>query len=295
MNIPSRGPITMPRPHIEFIQSQALPFTQGLYGGSRPEVCMRLLSIDTEGGDASTVLRYPPGYVRSTPEYLTADEEFFVLEGALQINGRLYTKHHYAHLPKGYWRASQSSATGAVVLTFFDREPHAVEADGHGRDLDTRRLVEHIDTLTHPAMTAVAEEMDTPDWDPTGTFHKTLYEDPDTGERTWLIGMMAHWSTKLCETHPVVEEEFSILGDLCFPMGNFRDGAYFWRPPGIEHGPFATWGGTLHLVRCKGGPFATTWSESEGPVWHPEYQPILPPGYVDDPKALQRLDHEPNY
>ena len=285
----------MSRPHIEFVQSQVLPFESGLYGGSRPNVEMRILSIDDETGAASTQLRYPPGYVRSEPEYLTADEELFVLEGTLEINGQRFSKHHYAHLPKGYLRSSQSSTHGAVVLTFFDCEPIGETGDSPGPGFDATRLVEHIDTLRHPAMTAVAEEMNTPDWDPTGTFHKTLYEDPYSGERTWLIGMMPHWSTTLCETHPVVEEEFSILGDLCFPMGTFRDGAYFWRPPGIEHGPFATWGGTLHLVRCKGGPFATTWSESPGPVWHPKYEPILPSGYTNDSATMSSLDREPNY
>ena len=36
----------MARPHIEFVQSQVLPFRKGLYGGSRPDVEMRILSID---------------------------------------------------------------------------------------------------------------------------------------------------------------------------------------------------------------------------------------------------------
>ena len=285
----------MGRPHIEFIQSQVLPFSAGLYGGSRPEVGMRILSIDAEQGDASTQLRYPPGWQRNEPEYLLEDEEFFVLEGSLQINGRLYTKHHYAHLPKGYLRNTQSSATGAVVLTFFSGEPKAVVADEAGTMFDPRRLVEQVDTLKAPAMTMVADEMDTPDWDPTGSFHKSLFEDPYTGERTWLIGMMPHWSTDLCETHPVVEEEFAVLGDLCFPMGVFRDGGYFWRPPGIEHGPFCTWGGALHLIRCKGGPFATEWTQSTGPVWDPEYDPILPEDYRQYAAKSAEYDREPGY
>lgn len=285
----------MARSHVEFVQSQILPFQVGLYGGARPEVEMRILSIDEQAGDASTQLRYPPGWQKSTPEYLLEDEEFFVLEGSLQINGRIYGKHHYAHLPKGYLRTSQSSPNGAVVLTFFSGEPRAVAAEENGAMFDPRRLVEQIDTLHAPAMSMVSEDMDTPDWDPTGTFHKSLYEDPDTGERTWLIGMMPHWSTNLCETHPVVEEEFAVLGDLCFPMGVFRDGGYFWRPPGIEHGPFCTWGGALHLIRCKGGPFATQWSESPGPIWQPEYQPILPEQYEQFRTLADTYDREPNY
>ena len=36
----------MARPHIEFIQSQVLPFSRGLYGGARPDVEVRTLSLD---------------------------------------------------------------------------------------------------------------------------------------------------------------------------------------------------------------------------------------------------------
>ena len=285
----------MARPHIEFIQSQVLPFTQGLYGGARPEVEMRILSIDDEAGDASTMLRWPTGFTRTEPEHIDCDEEFLVLEGSIEINGHLYRKHDYAHLPRGYLRTSQSSEKGAVTLTFFSAEPHAIASESPGNGFDPKRLVEHIETRTYETMTNVGESFDTPDWDPTGTFHKLLYLDPYTEERTWIIGMAPNWSTNLCEVHPVVEEEFSILGDLCFPVGNFRDGAYFWRPPGIQHGPFASWGGTLHIVRCKGGPFATEWVEGDPPDWYPEYNPILPPEYEAHVKAGVNYNREPNY
>ncbi len=282
------------RPHIEFIQSQVLPFNKGLYGGARPDVDVRILSIDNEHGDSSTMIRYPKGWERTEPEYLSVDEEFFVLEGAIMINGIAYRKHDYAHLPGGFLRTSQSSKDGAVVLTFFSGEPAVVASDVPGNSFDGARLVEHINTRTHETMIAVATRMKTPGWDASGTFHKNLFEDPNTRERTWIIGMMPHWQTSLCEIHPVVEEEFAILGDLCFPMGVFRDGAYFWRPPDIQHGPFATWGGALHLIRCKGGPFATEWVESDGPDWYPDYNPILPPDYQQYVEADVNR-REPNY
>tara|TARA_B110000438_G_C15707041_1_gene603631 strand:- start:175 stop:1032 length:858 start_codon:yes stop_codon:yes gene_type:complete len=285
----------MARDHVEFVQSQVLPFSKGLYGGARPELDMRILSIDNEAGDASTMLKWPAEWSRTEPEHLDCDEEFLVLEGSIEINGNLYRKHDYAHLPQGYLRTSQSSEKGAVTLSFFSSEPHSIQSDLAGNGFDPKRLVEHIETITHEAMTDVGEKFDTPDWDPAGTFHKSLYEDPYTGERTWMIGMAPHWSTNLCEVHPVVEEEFSILGDLCFPLGNFRDGAYFWRPPGIQHGPFASWGGSLHIVRCKGGPFATEWVEGDPPDWYPEYNPVLPPQYEKHVKAGVNYDREPNY
>jgi len=177
----------MARPHVEFVQSQVLPFTQGLYGGSRPDVEMRILSMDNEGGDASTMIRWPAGWARTESEHLDCDEEFLVLEGSLEINGKLYRKHDYAHLPSGYLRTNQLCARGAVTISFFSSGPHVIQSESAGNGFDATRLVEHIETRTFKTMTDVAESFDTPDWDPTGTFHKLLYQDPYTGERTWMI------------------------------------------------------------------------------------------------------------
>ena len=285
----------MPRPHIEFIQSQVLPFRQGLYGGARPTVSVRILSMDDSDGSSSTMVRYPAGWDAGDSHVLTADEELFVLEGALQINGRSYRKHAYAHLPAGYLRSSFNSPSGAVVLTFFSAEPCSAPAGAGDAEFDSRRLVEYIDTRSMPGQTGKRKHMNSGDWDPTGTVHKKLYEDPDSGELTWLIGLMPYWSSGQAEVHPVCEEEFAVLGDICFPNGVMRDGGYFWRPPGIEHGPFATWGGTLHLCRCKGGAFKTELRESDPPNWYPDYQPILPPEYQRYVNQARDNNREPNF
>lgn len=281
----------MTRAHVEFIQGQIVPFERGLFGGARPEVMCRTLSRDDESGAASTILKYPPGWRQHGPGTLAADEELFVLEGALEINGKRYGKHVFAHLPAGYQRQSMSSADGAVVLTFFSAEPKSVSA----RTFDPRRLVEYLDTRRMPGLTGKRPHMNSGDWDPSGTIHKSLYADPETGERTWLIGMMPYWWTNKAEIHPVVEEEFAIMGDICFPLGVMRAGGYFWRPPGIKHGPFATWGGALHLCRCKGGPFATTWVETDGPDWDPPYTPILDERTRALLTAAPNYDREPGY
>ena len=155
----------MARPHIEFVQSQVLPFSKGLYGGSRPEVQMRILSIDNDFGDASTMIRWPAGWSRTEPEYYDCDEEFLVLEGSLEINGNIYRKHDYAHLSKGYLRKSQSCNSGAVRISFFSSEPHAILADSAGNGFDAKRLVERIETRTYETLAhdSVGESFDTPD------------------------------------------------------------------------------------------------------------------------------------
>ena len=280
----------MARPHIEFIQSQVLPYAQDRYN-ARSGASVRILSEDPEDGAASTMIRYPSGWSLAAPQSLAADEELFVLEGSISINGQTYDKHHYAHLPSGYVRQTMTSETGAVVLTFFSREPDVAKETA----FNEARLVEHLDTRAMPGQTGKRKHMKSGDWDPSGTVHKTLFLDPDTEERTWLIGLMPYWHSPMIEKHPVVEEEFAVLGDICFPNGVMRDGGYFWRPPGIEHGPFGTWGGTLHLCRCKGGPFSAEVRDGGSPNWTPSYDPILPDHLKPFVEAGHNFDAEPNH
>jgi len=280
----------MARPHIEFIQSQVLPFLPDVYE-QRPSVDVRTLSRDPEDGAASTILRYSPGWQLATPQALTCHEELFVLSGALEINGRTYSKHCYAHLPAGYSRNTMSSPQGAVVLTFFSAEPEAGPSAAYHPD----RLVEFLDTRAMEGQTGKRKHMKSGDWDPSGTVHKTLYVDPETGERTWLIGLMPYWFSPMIEKHPVAEEEFAVLGDICFPNGIMRDGGYFWRPPDIEHGPFGTWGGTLHLCRCKGGAFSADVRDGGEPNWAPTYDPIIPDELRAHVEAAKNYDLEPNH
>ena len=104
------------RPHSEFFQSQWLPWLASDLGGMRPDVLVRTLSLDSDSGACSLIVRYPPGYC-CVAHTLDVDEEFFVLSGALRIGEQEYAAHTYAHLPRLYPRAAISSGAGADVLT----------------------------------------------------------------------------------------------------------------------------------------------------------------------------------
>jgi hypothetical protein len=137
----------MARPHILFVQAQDLPWRSGLYSGARTEVSSKILSIDEAGTDATTIVRYPAGWSRPHPEHLTVHEEFLVLDGALEINGRVYTAQNYGFFPAGFVRTSAAAPNGATVLTMFYDAPQVVEgvpATPH----DPALLVEHVDPLT---------------------------------------------------------------------------------------------------------------------------------------------------
>ncbi len=270
----------MTRPHIEYIQAQGLPWRRGLYGRARPDVRTRILSIDRKNGDSSVLIKYPAGWKRTKKEYLTADEELFVLDGALKIAGIEYGKHCYAYLPAGYERPRASSKEGAVVLTFFNATPTAVAGRAPKGMMKKKRLVELLDTGDMPwdAMPG-GGEMD-PEIGGMNAI-KTLRIDHETEDFTFLYGAMPQshpdgWTGKI-ETHPVVEEMYLISGELAGNTGIMRPGAYFWRPPGILHGPYGTETGAFGFFRTLGGMLVNIWTDYEVKfTYDPRYKPALP-------------------
>ncbi len=172
----------MSRPFIEFVQVQALPWRRGIPGQVRRKVETRVLSVDADTGASSVLVRYPPGWEQNDPQCLDTDEEFFVLGGELSIGKSVYGPRTYAHLPAGYHRPTMTSPHGAVVLTFFEGEPQAVDAaDGV---VDSPRLVERRDALDGDWGGAFHPQF------PPGAGRKWLRRDPRDGEETWILGAM---------------------------------------------------------------------------------------------------------
>lgn len=270
----------MPRPHTEFIQAQALPWkTLGPYA-SRPGIEAKALSFDPESRAVTAILRYPAGWTFERTHYLDSDEEFFVLSGALVVNGESYAPGDYAYLPAGYPRERMYSSTGADVLTFYEGPHRNVFKEAPPGLFDARKLIVKKSTSAMewegPRDPIVAATAAAPR-------RKSLRDDPATGDQTWILAMNADDPAKMThqrtETHPVVEEHFLLAGEISMHCGVMRPGAYFWRPPGIEHGPVGTREGFTGFFRTKGGPLSTRWSDEAKPiVWEAPYAPFLPPG-----------------
>ena len=263
----------MPRPHIEFIQQQDLPFDAvQLAGGARPDVGVKRLSVDADTGATSSLVEVPAGWSRPASGSFDVDEELYVLSGDLTISGVRYTEHTYAFLPAGYVRADSFSEGGALLLAFSSGQPHW-HSDPAAAGTDGRRLVTYLNLFDGP-------------W--TGNFHprfpagagrKWLRRDPVTTDESWILGTLALRNGRRPEKHPVVEEMYLIAGELVGPQGVMRPGAYFWRPPEVWHGPYGSKTGCLMLFRTVGGPLSTVYTETELDFeWNPDgYHPILPP------------------
>lgn len=274
-----------------FVQAQMIPWRSGPHGGARADVDHKLLSVDDTDLSSTCILRYPAGWTRSTAEYLTTHEEFLVLDGCLEINGRRYERHHYGFLPAGFVRERALSSHGAVLLTMFYGAPLAGVGSSPG--FDPKLLVEHVDPL---AM----------DWDPglvdpqlsKGVAIKPLRTDPYTGETSFLYCSPPHrvppGMAKPQWTHPMVEELYTLEGDYVWgDLGRMQRGGYCWWRENIYHGPAGTDTGYNLFVRTVNGPLVNTFATEKKPfAWDPPHQPMLPPELAPYGQPLPKT---PNY
>ena len=262
------------RPHIEFVQAQNLPWQPAPNGDVRSGAEYKTLSRDAFDGACSCLIRYPAGWTRVADEAIAAAEEFYVLDGALEIDGQVYSADHYGHIPAHWPRSSMVSPLGAVVLTFFDARP---ECSPPQAKPEPGESPQHIDVLHKPWDMSLND----PKLAHLGISRKDLRLGAD-GSRTLLSMILPHsepvGSQGPRELHPIVEECFMLSGSLIGPPGDMLPGAYFWRPPGIEHGPYGTRWGCVALIRFVGGRHVNVWSEDESPFdFNTPYRPVLPP------------------
>lgn len=270
----------MGRPHVEFIQTQSLPWKTNCFRHLASNVEVKILSRDADTGAASAILRIPAGWEQEGASALNADEEFFVLNGSLDLNNQTYGLHCYAYLPAGYKREAASSVNGADVIVFFSCEPdRSAPSDEQETDV-YNRAVPFLDTFE---MQWHSENMD-PEYGDSGLCWKILRHDENSRDVTMLVSSRPHFHPKNWrgpqEMHDCVEETFLLSGDYLGDRGIMEAGTYFWRPPGIKHGPYGSRGGNLGLFRTLGADLVNNWTDNIVELTrNPAYDPVIP----DDP------------
>ena len=271
----------MARPPIDYLQTQALPWQPSPWP-FLPGCQVKTLSRDPDSGAASLLVRYPSGWSAPAPGPLGTTEELFVLDGLLVLDGRRYGQDCYGWFPPGRRHAVRTAPDGAVALQFFGAEPEcgsgaprparpAAEGEGDGELIDSFALEWSADDGNDAFGGA-------------GRRCKVLRGSLAGGSATVLIASPPHlhppgWRGAQ-EIHGCAEEMFLLSGDLVSPVGPMTAGAYCWRPPGLAHGPYASRGGNLALLRTLGGPLTTQHTAHELELERaPMYQPILPDGW----------------
>ena len=152
----------------------------------------------------------------------------------------VYKKDTYAHFPAGYVRRRASAKNGAVVLTFYSGKPTARAGKPEDKKLyDAKRLVEYHN-IYDVAWSQKIKRDPKSKFNAQGISLQILRTDPYTKERTWLFGSTGFWEGGNVEIHPVVEESYMLSGSMVGTYGERKPGGYFWRPPGLEHGPLGS-------------------------------------------------------
>ena len=273
-------PLALGRPHIDFIHSQLAPSRVLGASNSQPGVTGTPLSYDAKGTRAVTVIfRFPQNWSMTRPHYVNSDQEFYVLDGELEINGTLYRRGDYAYLPAGLAHQSRSSGPGATLLNFYEGEHLAFYEPTPAGMYLPEKLIRKLASEELPWQRSRDPAFATLG---PGVNEKRLRHDPATGESTWLIDVEADDAADSGPLRPVVrheavEEIYVLRGDIATPRGVMSAGAYTWRAPGQPRGPWGSRTGYQLLVRSRRGALATKRADDAvRVVWNAPYDPVIP-------------------
>jgi hypothetical protein len=259
------------RDHIEFIQTQRLAWQDGASWG-RPGTRLKLLSRDHTTGAFSCVMQFPAGWSGGHSAWLAVDEEFYVLDGRLVVDGVAYTDNSYGHWPAGFEREDATTPDGATLLCFFSGQidqPTTVRPE-----VMQARLVRKVD-VTDGQWDGDLEKFGLASMKARSRM-RVLREDPLTGETTYLTATSPFLHGVRAERHPIVQEFYLLSGELAGNTGIMQAGAYCFRPEMVKHGPYGSPTGALILFRGMGGKQETFWEDAPPFTFKPDHAPILP-------------------
>lgn len=241
----------MAREHIEFVNIHEMEWQPVSVPGFSGELTQKLLSADKESGASTSLLYIPSGSTYEGGAY-NATLEALLLEGEVQVNAtevsgltHLFIEDHTNLDPMNF-------ENPCTLLWMTEGELHL--ADKKAASIDKSIVI--TKTAEKPWQGTI-----TPGF-PTGAMRKSLYDNPETGASSWLLGVLPQFHDDRYEIHPVMEEAFQIHGELGTSRGDFKQGSYFWRPAEIPHGDFNTEWGCLTFFRTD-GPLKTTYVTKE--------------------------------
>lgn len=247
----------MARNHIEFVQDGELDWQESDLAAQSPPIRFKTLSIDDETGAFTRLVELSKGW-ESAKLTAPTTQEFFLLEGKLEIEEHVLDEYGYLRLP--------GETRGSIVARKPCRFLWMVDSGLEGPiNNDKRRFwkgdeneITYVDTSKLEWQRA-----DLPGPEP-GLFLKQLYQDEESGATTTFV--KADWNDPRQKHHDCAEEVYAISGEIQLgERGVIKGGDYIWRPPWIRHGgpekvvsaPFVA------LIRCD-GPQAYHYMSAEG-------------------------------
>lgn len=220
-----RTPAAEPIPELEFTS----------------EAHCQIVGRDADSHAVTALMGVPAGFGASVSA--AGALELFVLEGALELAGRVLSTGGYAYVPEAVGALECRSPAGASALLFWRPDP-----------VQRLRDTVVIDTWAAPW------EMTVLDGFPAGALHKSLRPGDRAGARAHggddgflrLVHSAPGWTSALEERHVDCWEENILLhGDMLMPgRGVLAPGDVLANPRDHWHGPMVTKTGTLFIVNC---------------------------------------------
>jgi hypothetical protein len=236
------------RRHIEPFVDRDVPFKKMTLPGFPSGMRYKMLSIDKDTGACTMTVQFDGGYAQP-PSISKSDVEMLVIAGGLAVGERVCGLGHYAFIPKGVSIPALATAQGCQLLLMYnDSEPSIEESDQDAAGADRAQLaqVSSYDDLpwTVPGFFPATAS---------GCLIKLLHMDDRTHALSFLYCMVPGFRQDNISYHDCAEEAYHIWGtSWIMQFGSIPTGGYFWRPPYINHGAFASERGCIAFGRTDG-------------------------------------------
>ena len=236
----------MARQHIEPYDERDTPFRRLTLPGFPRGTHFKTLSVDDESGACSLILKLEAGWSRP-PGFSYSEMELFVLDGGLVVGDESWEPGRYLWVPAGVALPAMRAPRGARLLAFYNFGEPSFEESPEDPAGAFREGVVSLDTYHGMQWNPVVRKA--PGVAP-GCLTKVLRVDPVTKACTFLYCMTPNYWQDNISYHDCCEESYHIWGtSWMMQFGYLPTGGYFWRPPYINHGAFASEHGCIALGR----------------------------------------------
>jgi len=241
----------MARRHIEPLVDRDVALKKMTLPGFPSGMRYRMLSIDRDSGACTMTVQLGGGY-RQPPSFSRSDIELLLLSGSVTIGGTARHPGFYAFLPRGVSLPALETRAGCQLLLMYNQsEPDIVESDADQEGADRAGLVQVQSYDDLPWAVPTFFPATAP-----GCLIKILRFDEKTHAISFLYSMTPGFWQDNISYHDCAEEAYHIWGtSWMMQFGHLPTGGYFWRPPYINHGAFASEKGVLAFGRTDGELF----------------------------------------
>lgn len=218
----------------------------------------KLMNQDPDTGAFTMVVKLPPGAGDAARGSHSSDQEMFLLEGDLTIDGETFHSPAYWHFPAGTIHGASHTESGAILIESFTGPCDFTAAtEEEQADPPISRGID-VDGVEWSATSELVEG-----YTYVGPLSKVLREDPETGGSTSLVRLPAGYAHPHLSFHQYTQEQFLLDGTVNETGVERHAPAYWCHPPGEVHGKsFTTDEGCTSLLLFD-GPWEVTIVEDQ--------------------------------